>query len=73
MKDVKLNQLLDRLIAVAEDLSMGRYGNYGDICSEKTLIEQALLAAGGNKTQAAERLGMSREGLRKKLKRLGIE
>jgi len=40
---------------------------------EKGLIEQALLESGGNKTQAAERLGMSREGLRKKLKRLGID
>jgi transcriptional regulator with PAS, ATPase and Fis domain len=41
--------------------------------SEKQLIEQALREAKGNKTQAAERLGMSREGLRKKLKRLGME
>lgn len=41
--------------------------------SEKQLIEQALRETKGNKTQAAERLGMSREGLRKKLKRLGIE
>jgi transcriptional regulator with PAS, ATPase and Fis domain len=41
--------------------------------SEKQLIEQTLKEAKGNKTQAAERLGMSREGLRKKLKRLGME
>ena len=41
--------------------------------SEKQLIEQALKEAKGNKTQAAERLGMSREGLRKKLKRLVME
>jgi transcriptional regulator with PAS, ATPase and Fis domain len=41
--------------------------------SEKQLIELTLREAKGNKTQAAERLGMSREGLRKKLKRLGIE
>ena len=40
--------------------------------SEKMLIEQALFEAGGNKTVAAERLGMSREGLRKKLKRFDI-
>ena len=40
--------------------------------SEKVLIEKALLEADGNKTVAAERLGMSREGLRKKLKRLEI-
>ena len=41
--------------------------------SEKQLIEQALREAKGNKTLAAERLGMSREGLRKKLKRLGLK
>ena len=41
--------------------------------SEKQMIEQALQEANGNKTQAAQRLGMSREGLRKKLKRLGLE
>lgn len=41
--------------------------------SEKQLIELTLREAKGNKTQAADRLGMSREGLRKKLKRLGIE
>lgn len=41
--------------------------------AEKELIERALLESSGNKTQAAERLGMSREGLRKKLKRLGME
>jgi transcriptional regulator with PAS, ATPase and Fis domain len=40
--------------------------------AEKVLIEKALLEAGGNRTHAAERLGMSREGLRKKLKRLEI-
>ena len=31
MHNTPLNQLLDRLIAVAEDLSMGRYGKYDDI------------------------------------------
>ncbi len=41
--------------------------------SEKALIEQALSETSGNKTHAAERLGLSREGLRKKLKRLRIE
>lgn len=38
--------------------------------SEKALIERTLQECGGNRTSAAERLGMSREGLRKKLKRL---
>jgi transcriptional regulator with PAS, ATPase and Fis domain len=41
--------------------------------SEKQLIEQALHDSKGNKTLTAQRLGMSREGLRKKLKRLGME
>jgi transcriptional regulator with PAS, ATPase and Fis domain len=38
--------------------------------TENLLIRNALQAAGGNKTQAARLLGVSREGLRKKLKRL---
>ncbi|MEA5115271.1 MAG: sigma-54 dependent transcriptional regulator [Geobacteraceae bacterium] len=40
--------------------------------AEKELIERALIESGGNRTRAAERLGISREGLRKKLMRLGI-
>ena len=31
MKNLKLDHLLDRLIAVAEDLSKGHYGQYDDI------------------------------------------
>ncbi len=38
--------------------------------SEKMLVQNALRATGGNKTHAAKVLGISREGLRKKLKRL---
>lgn len=40
---------------------------------ERVLIERVLSETGGNKTVAASRLGMSREGLRKKLKRMGID
>ncbi len=40
--------------------------------TEKMLIQNALRSTQGNKTQAAKVLGISREGLRKKLKRLGI-
>ncbi len=40
---------------------------------EKELIEHTLRAEGYNKTRAAKRLGISREGLRKKMKRLGME
>jgi transcriptional regulator with PAS, ATPase and Fis domain len=41
--------------------------------SEKVLIRKALDEAGGNRTDAAKFLGISREGLRKKMKRYGIE
>jgi DNA-binding NtrC family response regulator len=36
------------------------------------MIEQALLKTGGNKQKAAQALGLSRQWLIKKLKRLGI-
>ncbi|MCL1916671.1 MAG: sigma-54 dependent transcriptional regulator [Desulfovibrionaceae bacterium] len=39
---------------------------------ERKLVQRALKACEGNKTHAAKRLGLSREGLRKKLKRLGL-
>ncbi|WP_051822369.1 sigma-54 interaction domain-containing protein [Desulfonatronum thiodismutans] len=42
------------------------------LATEKMLILNALRSTQGNKTQAAKVLGISREGLRKKLKRLGI-
>lgn len=42
----------------------------GIVDSEKKLVEKALQATGNNKTQAAKLLGISREGLRKKIKRL---
>ncbi len=40
---------------------------------EKRLIRNALKDSGGNKTSAAKKLGLSREGLRKKMKRFGLE
>ena len=39
---------------------------------EKKLIQPALESTGGNRTRAAEVLGISREGLRTKIQRLGI-
>ncbi|MEM1207596.1 MAG: sigma 54-interacting transcriptional regulator, partial [Acidobacteriota bacterium] len=39
---------------------------------ERRLVEQHLRLAGGNRTRTAKSLGISREGLRKKMKRLGI-
>jgi len=39
---------------------------------EKTMIEQALREAGGNQTKAAQRLGISRDTLRYRLKKFGL-
>ena len=39
---------------------------------ERRLIHEALTATGGNILQAAERLGLSRPGLHKKLDRYGL-
>ena len=40
---------------------------------ERAMIEQALREAGGNQTQAAQRLGVSRDTLRYRLKKFGIQ
>ncbi len=40
---------------------------------ERRLVREALLAEGGNVTRAARRLGLSRYGLQKAMRRLGIE
>ncbi len=40
---------------------------------EKEHVEMALRATGGNRTRAAKMLGISREGLRKKMKRFGLD
>jgi DNA-binding NtrC family response regulator len=39
---------------------------------ERTLIERAMREAGGNQTKAAQRLGISRDTLRYRLKKFGI-
>ena len=39
---------------------------------ERRLVSEALQAAGGNQSEAARRLGVSRVGLIKKLARLGL-
>ena len=39
---------------------------------ERRMIAEALRESGGNKQKAAQALGLSRQGLIKKLKRLGI-
>jgi DNA-binding NtrC family response regulator len=40
--------------------------------TERRLIGEALERAGGNRTKAAEELGLSRRGLQLKLRRYGI-
>jgi DNA-binding NtrC family response regulator len=40
---------------------------------EKSMIEQALREANGNQTAAAQRLGVSRDTLRYRLKKFGIQ
>jgi transcriptional regulator with GAF, ATPase, and Fis domain len=40
---------------------------------EKALIEHHLKISGGNRTHTAQSLGITREGLRKKMKRFGIQ
>jgi transcriptional regulator with PAS, ATPase and Fis domain len=40
---------------------------------ERELIEQHLKSSNGNRTHAAQSLGITREGLRKKMKRFGIQ
>jgi Nif-specific regulatory protein len=41
--------------------------------TERRLIRQAIAQSGGNKSLAAEKLGLSREGLRKKMKKYAME
>lgn len=56
-------------ITDASDLDLGRRL----AAVEKSIIEQALHSAGGNHSEAARLLGISRNGLTMKMKRLGID
>jgi DNA-binding protein Fis len=40
---------------------------------ERSMLERALREAAGNQTKAAQRLGISRDTLRYRLKKYGIE
>ncbi|HYT71216.1 MAG TPA: helix-turn-helix domain-containing protein, partial [Gemmatimonadales bacterium] len=40
---------------------------------EQSMIEQALREAGGNQTKAAQRLGITRDTLRYRLKKFGVQ
>jgi len=45
----------------------------GDLTQvERSMIERAMREAGGNQTRAAQRLGISRDTLRYRLKKFGI-
>jgi transcriptional regulator with GAF, ATPase, and Fis domain len=47
---------------------------HGDLTQwERTLIERALRESGGNQTKAAQRLGITRDTLRYRLKKFGIQ
>jgi len=48
-------------------------GRVGLMEWERAMIEQALREAGGNQTRAAQRLGISRDTLRYRLKKFGLE
>jgi len=83
----ELENVIQRLVAMLEgevieaaDLpSIMRFSAYGKTTLHKTIAEveadhirQVLSASGGNKTQAAETLGIDRKTLREKLKRFSI-
>ena len=63
----------DRSIA-PENTGLYKGKTIGEVVEaiEQRMIEEALLKAGGNKARAAEALGLSRQGLLKKIKRLAI-
>jgi two-component system response regulator AtoC len=53
---------------------VGTSAQVGDLMQwERTMIEQALREAGGNQTRAAQRLGITRDTLRYRLKKFGIQ
>jgi len=50
----------------------GRYTFYGPAEAERRLIQEALMRARGNRTEAARALGMSRNTLRDRMRRYGL-
>jgi transcriptional regulator with GAF, ATPase, and Fis domain len=64
---------VDRLSSrILDAVSRGLAEAAGGADRERELIELHLKLAGGNRTHAARSLGLSREGLRKKMKRHGL-
>ena len=79
----ELRNVLERALVTADgtigaaDLGLGSESKGWDLKSEldaveRRLIRGAMMETGGNQTKAAELLGVSRYGLQKKLKRLGL-
>jgi len=78
----ELESALDRALLAAEDELRPEHFGPAEQDSpelrdavdelERKLVVEALEATAGNRTHAAARLGLSRVGLRKKMKRLGI-
>jgi two-component system response regulator HupR/HoxA len=81
VRKIKLSDLAPRILAppTANPTSETSASSAGDLPTlnlrqvERLAIEKALQDAGGNKTQAAKVLGLSRRGLLKKLERYKIE
>ncbi|MBX3475036.1 MAG: sigma 54-interacting transcriptional regulator [Planctomycetes bacterium] len=74
-KKVEAAQLSPQLRQVAEEESLaGESGNLKDVVEgiEKRKILEAIERTKGNKSRAAELLGLSRLGLRKKMERYGL-
>lgn len=68
-REFQLGKIIEELRQSEAELRIARE----DLSRENTTLKKnLLLEPAGNKTDAAERLGMSREVLRKKLKRMGI-
>ncbi len=66
---ITVDRLSQRILRVEET---ARSAPASLVEHEKELIELHLRQAKGNRTRAAQSLGISREGLRKKMKRLGL-
>jgi two-component system response regulator HupR/HoxA len=76
--DIELRHLSEGVRSEAVRANMGRLAGQRTLeeavrALEEEMIRSALDSVRGNKVQAARLLGLSREGLRKKMKRYGIE
>jgi len=75
---VRIAGLSDELVSFAKSGLVARAAGERSLAGmveelEERVIREALLQLGGNKSRAAERLGLTRKGLRNKIVRYGIE